>query len=220
MRTLVISDLHAPFTHPSAIDFLADLKRAIKPDIVVCVGDEIDAHGWGRWDRNPDAPGQGDELAAAKGMLRPIFKLFPKVQVCNSNHSQRSFKKAARAGLPSAFVRTLREVLDAPQTWTWADAHEVDGVMFVHGEGFNGVRSALDAASTYRRKTVIGHVHGHAGISYTDNGLERIWGMNVGCLVDPQALAFEYTKPHRAKPVLGAGVVIDGVPHFYPLEEV
>ncbi len=217
MRILVISDLHAPFNHPAALDFLAGLRRQYKPQEVVCVGDEIDGHGWGRWDRNPDSPGQGEELAQAIDTMHELYKIFPRVKVCRSNHGDRAFKTAARAGLPGAFIRGQREVLEAPVGWQWAEHWIVDGVAFIHGEGFSGQNSALNACQKHRCPTVIGHVHSWAAVQYHSNAFSTIWGMNVGCLVDPSSLAMQYAKNGPNKQVLGTGIVLDGVPFFIPL---
>jgi predicted phosphodiesterase len=40
---LVISDLHIPYHHPQAFDFLQALKTKYKPDHIVNIGDELDA---------------------------------------------------------------------------------------------------------------------------------------------------------------------------------
>lgn len=217
MRVLTISDLHAPFLHPHAVDFLADLRRTFKPQAVVCLGDEIDAHGWSRHVRHPDNPGQGDELSQAVCALRSLYRLFPRVRVCGSNHGDRAFRHVARSGLPRAFLRSTRDVLGAPAGWAWADAHEVDGVLYLHGEGFSGPNAALTAARHYRRNVVIGHVHAWAGIQYHCNGHDLVWGMNAGCLIDPGSLAMLYAKHHQNKPVLGTGLVEHGTPAFVPL---
>ena len=42
---LVISDLHIPYHHPQAFDFLKALKAKYKPDHVVNIGDELDKIG-------------------------------------------------------------------------------------------------------------------------------------------------------------------------------
>lgn len=219
MRILAISDLHAPFNHPAALDFLADVRREVKPHVVVCVGDEIDAHGWSRHDRHPDAPGQGEELKQATAVLKALYKLIgPKCLVCTSNHQQRHLKKHIRAGLPSAFMKDYADVIEAPKGWRWADRHIVDGNAFIHGEGYGGPGSAMTAAVKHRRPTVIGHVHSWAGIAYHCNGLDTIWGMNVGCLVDPDSIGMQYAAKGQNMQVLGTGAVIDGVPALFPLK--
>jgi hypothetical protein len=217
MRTLVISDLHAPFHHPGAPDFLSDLRREIRPETVVCIGDEIDAHGWGRWGRDPDAPGQGDELSMARKALQSLYRLFPRVSVCLGNHTARAYKTGRRSGLPRAFLRSPAEVLQAPVGWTWADSFVIDGVAYTHGDGFSGQNAALNAAKTMRHNVVIGHIHAWAGIQYHSGEFNTVWGMNVGCLVDPKAIAFAYAKASPNKQTLGTGYVIDGVPFFRPM---
>jgi len=222
MRILVVPDLHEPFSHPAAHDFLARVFREVRPDEVVCVGDEIDAHGWSRHERHPDAPGQGEELRQAVAKLRSLRKILGKhrrLRVCTSNHQNRHFRKAVRAGLPSAFLRDYREVIEAPSNWEWADRWVLDGIAFIHGEGYSGQNSALSAAQKQRCNTVIGHVHSWAAVQYHSNGINTIWGMNVGCLVDPASLAMNYAAKGANAQVLGCGVIDGGVPRFVPMSE-
>lgn len=44
-----------------------------------------------------------------------------------------------------------------------------------------------------------------------------MFAMNVGCLIDVEAYAMSYTRDNRSKPVLSAGVIVDGVPHVIPM---
>lgn len=44
MTVLCIPDLHAPYHHPTALDFLADVARRCKPTTVICPGDEVNAY--------------------------------------------------------------------------------------------------------------------------------------------------------------------------------
>jgi hypothetical protein len=217
MRLLAIGDLHTPFHHEHAFDFLRDLKREFKPEAVVNLGDELDAHGWSRHDRSPDAPGQKDELRGAKGHLKTLAKLFPKMKICTSNHSSRHLRKAVRAGLPSDFIRELRDVLDAPVGWEWSDEWIVDGTLFIHGEGYSGQNSALAAARANRCNTVIGHVHAWAGVQYHVGPQDQIWGMNVGCLVNAGSIAMEYAKKNANRQMLSSGIILDGVPTVVPM---
>jgi hypothetical protein len=217
MRVLVIPDLHCPYQHRNALAFVSAVADAIQPDAVVHLGDEIDAAAFSRYAKNPDLDSPAAEIKRARRALQPWFDLFPIVRVCNSNHTQRPLKRAAEAGLPNDFVRTIREVLGAPPGWTWADEHEIDGVIYFHGEGFSGPAGARNAAVTYRQSVCIGHLHGHAGISWIAGPRGTIFGMNAGCLINPRSAAFSYAKHSKHKPTLGCSVILDGVPSFVPL---
>lgn len=217
MNILVIPDLHCPYQHPAALDFIADLSRRHKPKEIVCLGDEIDCYNFSTYRKNPDAPGRAEEVRLAKAALQPWFKLFPRVKVCESNHAIRPYKRAEDVGLPGAFLRTLKEVLEAPEGWRWQFSWTVEGVYFVHGDGFSGKGAALNACEKFRRSTVIGHIHAHAGVFYSSSPFDTVWGMNAGCLIDPNSLACDYAKHIATRPCLGAGLILDGVPLFVPL---
>ena len=217
-RVLAIPDLHCPYQHPKAFEFVARLAKDFKPDRVVCLGDEIDGYGWSRFGRqDPDAMGQGDEVKAARDALKPFYERFPKVSVCRSNHTERSLRTAKRAGLPSAWVREAYEVLQAPRGWKWQDEWLIDGVYYFHGEGHSGKNAATKAAENKRRSCVIGHVHTFGGVSWLANSVDRIFGMVAGCLIDFNAPAFDYARGFPKTPVLGLGLVDDGEPTFVPM---
>jgi hypothetical protein len=217
MRVLVIPDLHCPWHHAGAFDFVSRLATKFRPQAVIFLGDEIDAHGFSRYGRNPDAPGEGEELTRAVEALQPWYRRFPVARVCHSNHTLRPWKRAQESGLPAALVRPVRDVLRAPRRWEWADSWELDGVLFVHGDGFTGRDGAIKAAIQHRRSVCIGHIHGWAGVQYSGSRSGAIFGMNAGCLIDAESSAFGYAKHYATRPVLGCGVIEDGVPRFVPL---
>lgn len=217
MNVLTISDYHAPFNHPDALDFLADLKRELRPRAVVCLGDLGDQHGWSRHGRHPDAPGQAEEDSAMLKAARGLYKLFPRALACIGNHDKRLAKACARAGVPSRLYRTVAEVYASPEKWKWGEGHMVDGVAYIHGEGFSGQNAALSAASKMRCSVVMGHIHAWAGIQYHCNGLTTVFGCNAGCLIDPASIAMEYAKTSPNKQVIGTAYVADGVPYFRPM---
>lgn len=216
MRTLVIPDFHAPFNHKGAVEFLLQLKEEYEPDEVVCIGDEIDQHNWGRHGRHADLPGGNEEIAKAIEQLQPLFEEFPDVKVCRSNHGDRAFKAAGRQNMPSRLVRTVKEVLDAPDGWVWAPEWIVDDVLYCHGEGVSGPNGASTMATRNLCSTVIGHLHAFGGVQWLAGPRKSIFAANTGCLIDPKSPAFEYYKGPK-RPVLGAMVVLDRVPHFIPL---
>lgn len=214
---LAIPDIHFPAHHADTFAFLRAVKSKYKPTEVVCLGDEIDAAALGEWDKDPDQPGAKDELDRSVALLKTLYKIFPNVKVCTSNHTSRIYRKAFKAGLPSRVLRSYAEILEAPSGWRWADSWEVNGVIYEHGEGFSGQQGALKAATQNMQSTVIGHLHAYAGIQYYANSKHLIWGFNAGCLIDKSNPAFNYGKHIKAKPILGVGLIQNGIPTFIPM---
>ena len=214
---LAISDTQAPFHHVDSIEFLRWVRDKYKPDTIVHVGDEVDFHALGDWDHDPDGYSAGHELEAALKFMKKLYALFPKVLACRSNHTDRPLRKAFKAGIPKAFLREYSEFLQAPPGWRWADQHEIDGVVYEHGEGFSGYNGALNSALKNGAPTVIGHIHSHAGILYSADAKRILYGFNVGCLIDKDAYAFAYGKNLRHKPLLGVGIIRKGIPCWVPM---
>lgn len=210
MITLIVPDTHAPFMHSDAIDFLNDLRKEFRPDKIVHLGDEIDACALSKYDHDPDGDSAGVEHQKALVQLKQLYKVFPKVSVCHSNHSSRPFRKAFEAGIPKIFLRAYKDFMEAPVDWQWADRFEIDGVIYQHGEGYSGAQGALRAAERNRKSTVIGHLHSFAGVQFSATQWDQIFGMNCGCLIDQNGYGFAYGKTFPSKPVLGAGIIIDG----------
>jgi hypothetical protein len=67
----------------------------------------------------------------------------------------------------------------------------------------------IQAAIDNRQSTVIGHIHSVSGVEYIANNKDTIYGMNVGCLIDRHAYAFDYGKDFKLKPILSCGVTTD-----------
>ena len=219
LSILVIPDTQAPFHHPDTIPFLKAVKRKYKCKEVVHIGDEIDFSPISTsFMPDPDGIGFKEEFKQAIAFMKKLYKAFPKVKVCVSNHTMRPFKKASDAGLPSVFLKSYREFLQAPKTWEWRDEWEIDGILFIHGMGFSGQNGHVKAAEKHRQSTVIGHIHSSAGINYLNNRKNHlIFGFNVGCLIDLKSYAFNYGKNFPNKPTLGCGVIINGKPIFVPM---
>ena len=215
---LVIPDMQIPFEHKDSLKFIQAVNDAIGgADIVVNVGDEVDQMALSRFDPDPEGPGAGPELRKAIKRLQPWYKEFPEMLLCESNHTARVYKQAFLAGIPEAYLRTVPEWLEAPEGWQWSQAWEVDGVRFEHGDAQGGMYAARNLAVRNRKSTVIGHHHSHGAVFYIANDDATIFGMNVGCLIDFNSIAFQYAKMSAFKPTLGCGVVIKGVPYFIPM---
>lgn len=216
-RVLVIPDLQIPFHHPDAFQFLGQVYQTYKCDRVVSIGDEVDQYNLSRFPKDPDGPSAGEEYAEAMKHLKTLYDYFPKVDAVYSNHLDRISKKALDAGIPRVYLKSLKEWMGAPSGWNWDDAVVIGGVRYEHGDACGGRSAARILAESNRRSTVIGHHHSHAGIEYISNADEMIFGMNVGALVNQEAIAFKYAKKARYKTTLGCGVVIEGVPQVVPM---
>lgn len=214
---LAIPDLHTPFHHPDAYAFLKAIKRKYSPTDVVCLGDEQDGHAISFHSTDPNGLSAKQEYVESIRALRGLYSIFPEAKVCTSNHTSLPYRRAFEAGLPDVYLKSYKDFLQAPTGWQWADEWEIDGIIFIHGQGYSGQNAAIKAANAYMQSVVIGHVHSFAGINYSANKKHLIFGMNAGCLINTKAYAFAYAKDHKNKPILGAGLIVHGVPMFIPM---
>lgn len=214
---LAIPDLHIPFQHKDAFAFLTAVKKKYAPDVVINMGDLEDWHSISMHDHDPDGLSPGEELKALRKAIRPLFKLFPKMLICTSNHGSLPLRRAFKYGLPAELIKSYCDIIEAPKGWSVADTWEIDDVIYEHGEAFAGQQGAIKSANANMQSTVIGHIHAFAGIQYSANQKHLIFGFNTGCLIDRAAYAFAYGKKIKAKPILGCGIIDKGIPTFLPM---
>lgn len=211
-RVLVCPDLHCPFEHPDALDFLKAVRDAYRCDTFVCLGDELDAHAFAKWPMDPDGLSAGKELQEGIEHLRAFYLAFPNALVCESNHTIRPWKKAFEAGLPAAFLPTVSKILDAPDGWVWKRFHTIDGVLYTHGDnGKSGQYAAANYMKQAKQSVVIGHIHAYGSVFYEGSH----FGMNAGCLIDREAYCFKYAKGALLDVSIGCGVVLEGKQAFF-----
>lgn len=214
---LVISDLHCPYQHPDAVRFLAAVKNKFKPDTVVCIGDEADFHALSYHESNPDLAAAGDELDRAIEALKPIYKLFPKCSVIESNHGSMVLRKALTGGIPSRAIKSYNDILLAPKGWKWVPdlilQTELGPVYFCHGKS----SAAGRLASQYGMSTCQGHYHEKAQLHYISTPERLMFDMHTGCLANDKSLALQYNKINPKRPIVSLAVIINGVPQIVPM---
>jgi hypothetical protein len=215
---LVISDTQAPFAHPDAIAFLAALKKKYKPTEVVAIGDTLDMHTLGKWVHDPDGYGPADEYREGIKWMKELYSLFPVARETVSNHNSRYIKRIKEAGIPSVLAKDYRDVMQYPPGWSIHENIEIDGVVYEHGTRFGGTHAAWQAVTVNGQSTVFGHLHSRGAISYMANNKQLLFGMCVGCLIDHSKYAFAYSYDAKYRPILGTGIIVNGVPHFAPME--
>lgn len=206
----ILGDQHHPFIHKDYLTFALDTGKRYGVNRWVNAGDEVDQCGLGNYDNDPDGMSPGDEYLAAMESIQPWYKAFPKMDIMESNHGMRPFKKAFKAGIPKAYLRTYKEFMQCPEGWNWHHRLIINKVMYFHGEPHSGQLAAVNAAKANRMSCVIGHIHSYGGANYSRNFKDEIFGLNVGCGIDEKAYAFHYAKEMPTRPTLGMGIVIDG----------
>lgn len=214
---LVISDMHHPYAHPDLLPFLKAVKKKFKPDAVVCIGDEVDFHDSSFHDSDPDLDSAGVELDKAIASLKPVYKLFPKCTVVESNHGSMVMRKALVGKIPRKAIKSYNDILDAPAGWQWVFDTIVNTAMgpiyLCHGKS----GSAGRLASLYGMSTIQGHFHERAQITYISTPDKLMFDAHTGCLADDKSLALGYNKVNPKRPIVSLIVVLNGVPQIVPM---
>jgi len=182
---------------------------------VVHIGDLVD---WASISYHPKAPSlknSEEEFDKAFAQVAKLSKAFPKVDWLIGNHDSLTERKAADLELPLSVLKGFKELWDLPK-WNVIPRYDqiiIDGVIYQHGDRGKGgqLSSAYLNAKEEHVSVVQGHHHGQFGVLYHANTQARIFGMQVGCGVDHKLEAMAYGKKYNRKPILGCGVVIDGV---------
>lgn len=211
-KTLAIGDPHEPVAHPLYRKFCQDVAESWGVDRIVFVGDLFDLHAISFHAAHPECPGPKDEYELAKAKAQLWYKAFPDADFMIGNHDHRPVRLAESVGLPSKFIRNYSEVWETPN-WKWGHEIVIDDVVYFHGIGCGGINPAFNAAKARLMSVVIGHAHSAAGVKWTAGPNARIFGMDTGCGIDQDAWQFAYGRHLPRKPVLGCGVVIEGIPY-------
>lgn len=225
---LVISDLQICYENEKAFDFCKYIKRNYRiPDENICnVGDEIDIMNGGQYDKDPDSmESPVNEIQISRERIKQWASEFPLMKLCISNHGLRWVKKATAAQIPSQVLKDYKDIYQMPEGWEWREEWVFNKFKhpwrMIHGMGYSGINGHRNAVIDSGISTVIGHLHSFAAISHIKMmGSKMLWGMNVGCLINENAVAFKYGKYNRPKPCLGVGLVANNgsTPIWIPLE--
>lgn len=217
-RILLISDMHIPYHHQDLIPFLKYLKVKYNPTRVICLGDELDKHALSYHDSDPDLPSAGDELRKSLPVVQELFELFPKMDIIESNHGSLVWRKAKTFGIPKHYIKSYNDVLGVDGGWKWSFDLTVDlpngqKCYIHHGKTANVIQLSQQMGMC----AVQGHYHESFKIDYWGNPTGLYWGMQCGCLIDDDALAFNYNNVNIKRPIIGTGLIIDSMPVLEPM---
>jgi hypothetical protein len=217
-RVLLISDLHIPYQHQDAIEFLEHLKNKYNPTRVICLGDECDKHSLSFHLSNPDLPSAGDELQKALPTIAKLHELFPIMDVLASNHGSMIYRKAEANGLPKAYIKSYNDVLGVSKNWMWYNDLTITLPNGQSCYGHHGKASdVLKLSQTMGMNCYQGHYHESFGVKYWANPNGLYFALQTGCLVDNHSLAFNYNNVNLKKPIIGTALIIDSLPVLEPM---
>jgi len=210
--------MHAPYHHPDTLAFLCTVRDTYKTEAAICTGDEADGHAISYHESDPDLFSPGEELDQAAKFLGKVHKEFPKMTLAESNHGSLLYRKAKTHGIPKGMLRSYEEIYKTPG-WTWAEEIIDDirpgvKVCIKHSAGVN-ISTALPRQGGVC--VVQGHHHNKLNVEFLETPTVRIWGMTVGCLIDKTSMAYAYNRVHQARPILGCGVIVSGMPMVVPM---
>lgn len=215
----IIGDTHLPYELEGYRDFCAETFEAWDVDTVVHIGDFFDNHSLSFHDSEPLLHNVHGEYESALERAQLWYETFPELTLIMGNHDRIPARQLKKLGMePSIFLKPMEELFHMPAGWTIAEEIEIDDVLYHHGETAGGVNGFRMDAQKRMQCTVTGHNHSNFGVSYTASDRELVWGLAVGCGVDHTSMAFAYGKHFKNKPIIGCGVVIDGLPYAEPMD--
>lgn len=217
-RILFISDMHIPYHHPGLLPFLAGLKLRYNPTRIICLGDELDKHALSYHDSDPDLMSAGDELRASLPVIAELHKMFPEMDIIDSNHGSMVWRKAKTHGIPRHYIKSYNDVLQVGDGWVWhndltivlpeTDTLPEQKVYIHHGKSSEAIKTSQAMSMSH----VCGHFHESFGIKYWANPNGLFFAVNAGCLIDDDNYAFAYNNVNLKRPIIGTVLIIDGVP--------
>lgn len=211
-RELIISDVHEPCSRKGALKFCKDVQKEHKTNHTVFIGDLADWHSISFHAHHPEMPGPKDEFELAYKYIQKWYKAFPDAVVILGNHDRRIIRLAESVNIPKRFIRDYKDIWNTPK-WKWVDNVVIDNVYYVHGDKTgSSLYPAYNLVRKFGMSCVLGHHHSAGGVKWLVNPLRRMFGMDVGSLVDDKQMAFAYNAGAPMRSVLSVGVVIDGTP--------
>jgi len=218
-RILIVPDLHRPFCHIDALDFLHKVKVKFQPTRVICLGDELDFAGINFHEKDPAMESASRELALGLGYIDTLHELFPKMQLLHSNHGSMLYRRAKHAGLPIHLVKSYNEFTGVPKDdWSWHESIILElpnktKCKFVHGISAN----VLAASQALGMSLVQGHHHSLFELRYWSAGYGLNFAITSGCLISDEELAFHYNKLQVKRPLLGVTLIENSIPQLMPM---
>jgi len=207
-RTVVVPDLQVPYHDPIAVKNVAAYIKAVRPDSVVTLGDEIDLPQISRWTEN--TPGWYEQTLAADRdeaveVLWSLVEHTKDAHMIRSNHTDRLYnvimkKIPAFLALPELRFEKFMKLDELGITYHKKPYAIARGYIAVHGDEQSikpqpGL-TALEAARRHGISVICGHTHRAGQSAFTEASGGKIGriirGYEGGHLMSPKLA--HYTK--------------------------
>lgn len=203
-RIFFFTDTHFPYHLENIFDYFTAIVKKhniTKNDIIICGGDEVDLACLSFHPKNPKMFSSSDELHLSAHYLKVLYKMFPNMLLCYSNHGSLVYRKAAWAGMNDDLVKDLNTIWGVGKGWKWADRIFITmangkKMMFIHNLTQNIENNIIARGISI----IQGHFHSKLGIIFRMlEGGKHIFGINGGCLANQKHPAFSYAKYQKDK---------------------
>jgi hypothetical protein len=207
-RTVVVPDLQVPYHDPIAVKNVAAYIKAVRPDSVVTLGDEIDLPQISRWTEN--TPGWYEQTLAADRdeaveVLWSLVEHTKDAHMIRSNHTDRLYnvimkKIPAFLALPELRFEKFMKLDELGITYHKKPYTVARGIIALHGDE-QSVKptpglTALEAARRHGISVICGHTHRAGQSAFTEASGGKIGrilrGWEGGHLMDVRQA--HYTK--------------------------
>ena len=203
-----------PFIKKSYVESLLDYIAYVKPDKLLCVGDELDCQTISTYARGTALEFEGSlqkNIIGLKGLLKEFRSAIGRskpFQISRSNHTARIERYIAKFAPGFSCIDSIKiENLlgyndkDINVKYNRSLTEVAKGVLLGHGdEGrlySQAGATALGLALRTGKSVVCGHTH-RAGLMHQSFGysakLSKVFGMEVGHLCDLSSPGMKYTK--------------------------
>lgn len=228
-RTVVVSDVQAPFQDRKAVRAVIQYIGDTQPDQVIQIGDLLDLPQPSRWNKGTAGEFEGSVFKDSEGVkrdfLQPLRDVYDgPIKIHEGNHDLRArhylAKYAPALAESGAFnMETLLD-FDGFGVELLPDFYQVaPGWLTTHGHmgkiSLSQIAgsTALNAAKKFHQSVVMGHTHRLAVVShsfgYAGTIVRTVTGMEVGHLMDMKKAA--YLNNSTANWQMGFGLLtVDG----------
>jgi predicted MPP superfamily phosphohydrolase len=225
-KILIIPDCHFPYNDKKAWKLLLKAGKALKPDIIVTLGDFADFYAVSSHSKDPNRPNNLEyEVDSVKKALSQLDALGAKRKVfIAGNHCDR-LERYLMDKAPELFnVVKIPELLELKKNgWQYVPYKSdvrIGKVFYTHDVGSAGKGAVFAAAATYQHNVVTGHNHRLAYIVEGNATGQAHVSTTLGWLGDARGADYMHRVKAARDWALGFGVGYiepSGTTHITPI---